>query len=194
MGYSLGWLAVRGSASDSLLRVLGMRGTGTREELPEAEMVGAALPAGWYVVIVQGGEHLLDDKLMQQVSLDCEAVACFLEEHVMYCAATAWSSGHQLWWVGHDSDKGITHLQVKGTPPASFPDIRADLEAKQRTAGGADAGVDYICDIPLEVAKAVTGFRHDQDVEGTDGAPFEVLVATRSAASATPWWKRLLQH
>jgi len=59
MGYSLGWVAVRGTASDALLGLLGMRGTGAMEELPESDSVGAALPGGWYVVVARAPFEVL---------------------------------------------------------------------------------------------------------------------------------------
>ena len=40
--------------------------------------------------------------------------------------------------------------------------IRNGMEALQLAEGGDNAGVDYISEIPLDVAKSVVGFKHDE--------------------------------
>ena len=94
----------------------------------------------------------------------------------MYSASVGWSDGRKMWSVVHDSEKAAGHLAVDGSVPAEFSQIRATQEAKQRTEDEADAGVDCIFDVPIDLAKALTGFRHDESVAGSDPAPFEVLV------------------
>jgi hypothetical protein len=37
------------------------------------------------------------------------------------------------------------------------------MEEAQRAAGGDDADVDYIFEIPLKLAKELVGFKHDED-------------------------------
>jgi len=176
--------------------MLGFRGTGVREEIPESPLVGATLPRGWYVVVVDRGESLLKDELLRRLSAGCEAVGCFLEEHVMYSAAVGWANGCKVWSVTHDSAKARAHLQLEGDPPPALSAIRARLDTKQDAAGGDTADVDYVFDIPVELAKAVTGFRHDEDVEGTEAPLFEVLVSDATAESSAKqqrsWWRRLL--
>ena len=41
--------------------------------------------------------------------------------------------------------------------------------------GGENSDVDYIFDIPVELAQALTGFRYDMAIEGAGKEPFEVL-------------------
>jgi hypothetical protein len=36
-------------------------------------------------------------------------------------------------------------------------------------------GCDYVFDIPVEVAREVTGYRYDRDIPGLTGEPFVVL-------------------
>ena len=87
------------------------------------------------------------------------------------------------WSVIHDCQKGKRHLDVQGEPPPEFTAIRDALLSKSKP------GVDYIFDIPVETAKSVTGYRHDEDVPGLSGDIFEVLENVPS--QKPPLFKRL---
>jgi hypothetical protein len=65
-------------------------------------------------------------------------------------------------------------METSGDLPADFDAIRARLSQKQ-DAAGRKPQVDYIHDVPIELAKSLTGFRHDHFPD--DGvARFERLV------------------
>jgi hypothetical protein len=49
-------------------------------------------------------------------------------------------------------------------------EVRKRLTAEQHAAA-----VDCIFDIPAELAKALTGFRHDQDIPGMTGDLYQIL-------------------
>ena len=51
MGFSLSWAAVRGATPTAALSALGLRGTGSHEDFPESEIVGAALANDWYLIV-----------------------------------------------------------------------------------------------------------------------------------------------
>jgi hypothetical protein len=57
-------------------------------------------------------------------------------------------------------------LEIDGDAPASLKPIHWNLVSRQDEAGGEQADVDYIYDAPAELAKALTGFRHDLDMPG----------------------------
>jgi hypothetical protein len=116
-----------------------------------------------------------DEDLLARLSSNCEAVTCFVEEHVMFSAVYGWRAGQQQWSIVHESERSIEHLAASGELPAEFAAIRDRLAAEQQRAGGKDAEVDFMFAVPVEVAKALTGFSHDQDV---DGAAFEVLTSS----------------
>lgn len=193
MGFSLEWMAVKGGTRESVLDALGLRGTGEREEIPEAELTGAALPAGWYLLVANHSRlPLMDSKVLAGVSVDAEVVSCFVEEHVMCSCVQGWQRGREVWSVMHMADTGgIDHLETKGELPPAFAPIRDQQRAKQQAAGGAKAGVDYIFDIPVELACTLTGYRHDQDIPGLDDTPFEVL-ATTEATPRRSWLRKIL--
>jgi hypothetical protein len=179
MGFSLSWLAVRGKTPEALLEQLGLSRTGEHEEIPESEIVGAQLPGGWYVVVNDHDVRFVDDAVLEMVSVGGEAVTCFVEEHVMCSAATGWKNGKEVWAVIHEAERGLEHLAEDGRLPPELAAIRDRLGAEE-----AD-GVDYIFDVPVELAEALTGFRHDRDFPGAaeGDQPFEILTATRTAGS-----------
>ena len=72
------------------------------------------------------------------------------------------NNGQRVWNVVHESDNGIYHLAIEGSPPEPFPKIRDDLTKSQDTEGGKDADVDYIFDIPVKLATALSGYSHDR--------------------------------
>jgi hypothetical protein len=49
------------------------------------------------------------------------------------------------------------------------------MEAKQKQEGGDEANVDYIFEIPLLVAKSITGFKHDQVCPHVLGNEFKIM-------------------
>jgi hypothetical protein len=190
MGFSLSWLAVRGKSRAAVCEALDLKGAGELEEIPEAPFTGADLPKGWFMVVENNSEGLVEDSVLKQVSTDCEVVACSVEEHVMVSTATGWKNGQKLWSTTHDAQQGIEHLESTGEPPG-FGMISAALQLKQQTAGGKKADVDHIFDIPVATAESLTGFRHDKLIPELGEKPFEVLNRTRSANSGSSLFKKL---
>ena len=94
----------------------------------------------------------------------------------MYSSAGAWDDGRRLWKIEHDAQQGIEHLAIQGEVPASLAPIGERLGAKLQAVAGEATGIDFVFDIPLEVAAALTGYRHDVNAPGADDDGFEVLV------------------
>ena len=178
MGYSLSWLAVRGKDAATVRNALGLRDTGEREEIPDSPLLGADLPGGWYLVFANRCDFA-DSAPLAKLSSAADVVTCSVEEHVMYSSAASWNNGRQVWSVIHDAQQGAGHLDAVGELPPGFGPIRDRLWEEQAARGDAD----YLFDIPVELAKALIGFRHDQDTPGTPPAPFTRL------ASAKKWWQ-----
>jgi hypothetical protein len=61
--------------------------------------------------------------------------------------------------------------------------IRQHLDESQKSS---DGEVDFLYEAPVDLAKSVTGFRHDEDVPR--GENFEVLRET----ARRPFWRRLV--
>jgi len=198
LGYSLSWCAVRGKDAKAVLDELGLCPTGDRELFAESPLVAAQLSAGWYVVVADHDERFQSEELRARLSQRCEVVTCDVEEHVMYSAASGWQNGQVLWSVQHAGSDGLDDLRTEGQPPAVFADIRARLQAE---LADHDRDADYLFDVPIELAKALVGYRHDEDLAADDEEPFEVLAdakantapetPTATKAANTSWFKRL---
>src|SRR4051812_38540656 len=159
MGASLSWFAVRGKTPETVLKEFGLKNIG--KEPSKTVFCGGALPGGWFLVIQ--GRHEFTNEEVRQLSRGCEVTACFVEEHVMVSRAAGWKNGEQLWCVTHDAQEGDGHLDVEGEPPAGFTAIRARLIKQQETDGGAD----FIFNIPVDLAREITGYSHDETAEIT---------------------------
>jgi hypothetical protein len=179
MGYSLSWAAVK-AKPEALYDTLGLRPTGELDDVPTHGFCAATLPDERTVIIVDHKEFK-DDQLAAFSNLG-DTVYCFVEEHVMTSGAAFWKGGKQIWRVTHEAEKGHNDLSVVGDAPPEFAPIR-DRQARKSETGEAD----YIFDVPIELAKALTGFRHDEDVPGGADLPFEVLEPAKDAKKKK-WW------
>jgi len=189
MGYSIAWLAAQGRPPQSLLAELGRRPTGKAGEYPDDPMVGAPLAGGWYLLAARGCDHrMIGDQVLKTLSRRCRVIACSIEEHVMFSSAALWENGERVWSLSHQGNEKLHDLSANGALPDFFASVRDELLAKQAAKGGEEAGVDYVFEIPLELARRITGFAHDS-VASVEIDRFEVL----DSAPAKPWWK-LWQH
>ncbi len=136
---------------------LGLRNVG--KEYCDTSFCGGELPGGWYLVI--HGRHEFTNDEVRRLSVDCEVVACFIEEHVMVSRAAFWKDGEMIWSVTHDAGEGDEHLEVLGEPPTCFDTIRDRLTKQQEN----EAGADFIFSIPVELAREITGYSHEETSE-----------------------------
>ena len=190
MGVSLSWIAVKGFNPQAVNTTLGLRPTGAKEDFPESRLNAAQLPTGFYLVIFNREE--LSAGTLRKFSEEFPLLYGFMEEHVMFSTVAAWESGKEIWSIVHDAQKNILDLEVKGTPPESFTKIRDRLMAQQHAEGVEEPEVDHIFDVPVEVAKELTGFRYDQDIDGINQGAFEVLERVGNGASPLNLFKKLL--
>lgn len=191
MGFSISWVAVQGKTPEQVLAQFGLTRTGSREEFPEAPVTCASLGDGWFILFANKfNASIVSDVPLRALSAGCQVVSCQVEEHVMFSSATCYGDGALLWHVEHDAQQGIYHIASNGTLPEQFDAILAALTKEQDEAGGENADTDYIHDVPIVLAQAITSFRHDQDIANAPPEPFEVLAFAKvGAAGKKPWWK-----
>jgi hypothetical protein len=176
LGFSISWVAIRGRVLNAVWDELGVQPTGERDEFPDFPLAGTELPGGWYLVCADTCDApFLQEDVLERLSSGGEAVICSVEEHVMYSESAGWFDGRQIWSVRHDAQESIGHLEASGEPPPTFITIRNRLASEQEAAGGEQASVDYIFDIPVQLAEAVTGFRHDKVLPELGENPYEAL-------------------
>lgn len=177
MGYSLSWLAVKGKPPQAVRDELAFRLAGKREEIPEADLSAVEMPSGWYLIVANHSEQVASDAAMQRLSSSGgELVTCFVEEHVMFSSASSWKDGRKSWSVIHNAQERRDHLDTQGDLPAAFNSILCQFKTKQQDADANKRRVDFIFDVPVELARGLVGYRHDKDVPGLSGEVFEVLL------------------
>lgn len=172
MGFALAWIAVQGVSKDEFLERAGFDDTGEVDEYFEEEHSGGELPGNWYVVVTSD-LGLIEAGKLASWSAGGRLVAVVVHEDAMNALATEWRDGRQVWSVSHDGAEGGDTLEVEGQLPDVFEELR--LEAMAVQAESAGQGVNFVFDVPLDLAAEVTGFRHDELGFDDDVAPFTVL-------------------
>ena len=161
MGYSISWIAFQTNDKHRALSLIGLVDTGEADEANEAPVSGATLPTGWYVVFFNDYSFTTPERLAT-FSADCAVVACQVEEHVMASGSFLYEEGRRVWSVTHESERGRYDLSVDGEPPDVFCSLRDSLFEEQDGAGGEKADVDFVFDIPVQLAAELCGYKHDR--------------------------------
>jgi hypothetical protein len=174
MGFSISWLAVRGKPLDVVLSQLDFQRTGRFEELPEAPFSAISVKGGWHVIISNDYEFI-DYAPVEALAESAEVISCGVEEHVMSSKSYGFKNGRRLWSITHDLQKGISHLNYSGKLPRQFATIHKRLKAELADAGEESSDVDFLIDVPLEVAAALTGFVHDVGFGDSDNPKLEIV-------------------
>jgi hypothetical protein len=178
MGFRVSWFAVRGKDREAILADAGLRGTGAFEEFPEAPFTGVSLPGGWCGVMSRSiNDHHMSDAFLTRLSAGCEVLSAHVNETTMDSSAAGWRDGRQVWSVFHNAQQDLHHLEVAGDVPPVFAAIEARLRREQEN----DTEVDYVFDIPVELARELTGYRYDRDPESDLEEPFEILEPVTQA-------------
>jgi hypothetical protein len=179
-------LAVRGKDPAAITSSLALKARGEKAEYAEAMFTGRSLPSGWFLLVINQADHkFLAPESLSQLSQGSEIVASTIEEHVMVCTSEAWKDGVKVWHIEHNAQESIDHINASGALPDVYAAIKSSLSKKQEEAGGKKADTDYFFDIPLQTAKSIVGFKHDED-SGLEDGSFEVFEGP--AGSSKPWW------
>jgi len=159
MGAMCSWIAVRTSDKMALLDQLGMVETG---ELVTPGCAQSALSVhqtddGWTIVVSEDFGWA-DSKQILVLSRFGQAVGVQYEDKVaMEATVHVADDGKSLWRISHNAEDDEP-LEVIGVPPKEFGEIRCEFERKQTE----DDGVDWLSEIPLELARTISGYRVDE--------------------------------
>jgi hypothetical protein len=169
VGFSISWVAVSGLERREVFERFGLVETGETEKYLESDVCGTPLPDGAYLLCLRDCFHrFVTPEFLSKASKGCSILGCQIEEHVMASAAFFYRDSKRLWNVVHESDHRVDHLEVEGHVPEPFNEIRREAVEAQRKedsqprAGGEAVGVDYIFDVPIRLAAALTGYSHDR--------------------------------
>jgi hypothetical protein len=163
MGFSISWIAFSGKSKQQVLSALNVIDTTEPDEANESPISGAALRDGWYLVFLNDCFHpLIDVETLKRLSRGGTVLGCQVEEHIMVSAAFLYADGCRVWNLTHEAEKGHYNLESEGELPPAFEKIHQHLTAEQDREGGEEAGVDFLFDVPIELAASLCGYRHDQ--------------------------------
>ena len=168
MGYRICLIAIQGKDASTIQDLCELRETGEREEVPESPVVGSMLPSGYYVLYIND-TIIPNDRVLARMSQGASLIILQVNETVMVSQAGAWVDGIGSWFVLHDSELGLQHLDSTGDLPAAFESIRDRLiaEAKQDDGTVDDYGpADHVFDVPVELFASIVGYRYDSDLGG----------------------------
>ena len=141
------------------------------EEAPRGSggRIGRLRGSGWTLLLCDDeGFGRKREAQIAALSQGREVYLCEVNETVMWSSAELWRDGAQLWQVTHAGDgEDVTDLSCTGEVPEALAGVRDTCEGLQKEADG----VDYMFEIPLDLAAAAIGFRHEdvlgpEDVEG----------------------------
>ncbi|MET0274949.1 MAG: hypothetical protein ABW360_18335 [Phenylobacterium sp.] len=152
------WIAVRGLDRASVLASLEFEETGRKGSEDAFSLWCADLPGGWLLVESHDLEFASPARIAE-LSRHGWAIGCLVEGRVMFSGVRFCEQGRERWWVLHDAEKGIYDLSMGGDLPVEFASTRDRLFAEQDAAGGSAADVDFIFDVPMALADAITGYR-----------------------------------
>ncbi|HEY9283087.1 MAG TPA: hypothetical protein VIP46_06500 [Pyrinomonadaceae bacterium] len=179
MGFRVLLVAVTGKATEAIYRDYSVVPTDHYEETPESPVNGAVLPSGAYLLYIND-EILPDDAVLAKLSRDASLIACYVNETVMNSLVSSWVNGVEQWFVFHDAQQGVRHLETAGNLPDQLESIRENSFGEQDQV----EDIDYVFDIPIELFVALGGIRYDQDIEGAGTKPWQALM--RSEDSQRP--------
>jgi len=172
MGYAISWIAFEGKTATEVADLLSLSPSGKFDEVPRDMFSGARLDSGWYVVVIDKYAHkFVRARTLERVSTATGVIAATVEEHVMFSSAEAWKSGRLIWKITHEGENGPRNLKERGSLPAEYSPIKTRLLAAQQEEDAGTREVDYFFDMPLDLAEAITGYKHDKAL----AARFEIL-------------------
>jgi hypothetical protein len=183
MGISLTWVAAEALPADAVLARLSLGATARKCVYPFKGVASHALPNNWFLAAARRCDHrIANSESMTALSAGCRAVACAVEEHVNFASSELWQDGKRVWRVEHQGDEDPENMSAEGRLPPSFHELLASVERhdSERLDGH------FHMDIPLILARELTGFRHDELNPAVDESPFDELDDLRARGG---WWK-----
>jgi hypothetical protein len=178
MGLNVCWTGVQGGRKATVLDLLGFEESGEVADEIGADYACAGLPNGWLIFVATGRSFEMDGPLAK-VSSDAFAIGCEISETVMVSRARAFEDGAPLWAVLRDPDKDEQGIVVEGVPPPEFEEISRRLQTEQAAPGNDD--VDYLFDLPIELAVSVCGYRAGE-TRGLEWVGLRKKAPTRNRA------------
>lgn len=191
MGWRLSWVAVSGLGKDEVLARLGLEDSGDPADCFQRRIETCAeLPNGWFLLTRGDG---FKDAELASLSRGSRLVTGDGDETTMFSGASGWADGLRQWAVDHNPERGLSDLNIEGEAPPELAAILAQARADQAEAGGDEADVDFVFDVPQALSGALCGWRPDQDNEAWGEIEFTRLrrVGEPDPPAKRSWLARL---
>lgn len=187
MGYAISVVAFQGLDRAQVMERAKLADGPGRGRRREAWWLGEI--DGW--LILWGECGYASPERLAVFSQGARVVGLDIEEHVMVSGAAEFRDGARIWMMAHDPDTDVEGVDVAGEPPAGFAAVLAELEREQREYNDEGEWVDVIFDAPIEAARLVTGYRHDEHDPAEDPRFVAVhLTASEGLDDAPAGWRR----
>lgn len=181
MGFRATWIAIPAAESSDVLTRLDLRETKQKDETNDAPFSGALVAGDWYIIF--SNEPTFADDLGAATLSNIERlIICTIDETSMVSISSEYRNGSKLWSIEHDAQIGDLHLEVQGAPPKALKPIRETFLKQQKSQDETGLLVDFLFEVPIELAANITGYRHDR-VNFDWGAPdFKALAPVGSSS------------
>lgn len=167
MGFRICYLASKASP-DELATALSLELGQEVTEMPDGNWWIAHLKQSGWTLLWSEDEAFGRSSLSKIAALSnqFETVLCEVNETCMWSSSEYWQNGRQLWKVTHAGDgEDRFDLSEIGVLPDGFSRVKDQHFAAQK---GDRGGVDFIFEIPLDVAAQEIGFRHEEYLQADD--------------------------
>lgn len=201
MSHSICWVALREISPDAVLEELALCRTGRFGACVDHPVVAQAMSNGWFVILADRcDDPLIEPMTLAKLSRNSELVACSIDDPVMFCSAEGWRNGTQEWHIEHDAHRGLKHLSISGSLPCDRSDVARTISRKLDVSVSDGASKNFKLEVPLQLARDIVGFKHDEPDPDAERGRFEFLLAMpsapRQAESVNPqrwhfWLRRL---
>ncbi|MCE2563646.1 hypothetical protein [Komagataeibacter sp. FNDCF1] len=167
VGYRVGVFLMHGIDRATALCRFGQEDTGMAEDACPAPAAIASLPGGWTALWCNDEVQTRRFAAMSgPCSTDATIIASYIDEPGYYSAATGYHDGARIWDVSHTGQTGPHDLHTSGTPPVILDEVVAAMKMEEAQSGYSPGMIDFYFDIPVELVRALTGFRYcQQDYE-----------------------------
>lgn len=160
MGFHISWIGFNGVRKADVLDVAGLYDTGEPDEAFEEPFCCAELPTGWTILWANDPAYAEDH--IKTLSANHAALSFIVLESAMISQAAFHIRGEQSWRISHDGSLGTPNLTLLGDVPPQTATLHARLFEGHTTRLSEKPRVDYIFDVPVEVAEMIAGFRYDR--------------------------------
>jgi hypothetical protein len=163
MGFSLNWFAIPGVPIGEAAKMFGLEPTDEIDDSYDFKCGAAVSDKNWTIIAFNRmrGDYPTE-AIMRQYSSGRQVLCVYIVESVMVQVAALWEDGREIWNISHDSQKGGRNLEARGHLPDCYAGVHARRFKEQDDEDAGQAMCDFICEIPLEVAARITGFKHDE--------------------------------